>query len=84
MSLHISIDDKQIGYRTKMISQSKLLIVTILVVLLIASVYAHVGLENAYAMKKGSHHSEASKKKISESLKKYHATGKTKKQRGEG
>ena len=66
-----------------MVSKSKLLIACILVVLLAASVYSHIGIENVYAMKKGSHHSEASKKKISESLKKYHATGKTKKQRGE-
>ena len=65
-----------------MISKSKLLIAGILVLLLVASVYSHLGTD-VFAMKKGSHHSEASKKKISESLKKYHATGKTKKQRGE-
>ena len=67
-----------------MISKSKLLVAIFLVILLTASIYSHMDVENAYAMKKGSHHSEASKKKISESLKKYHATGKTKKQRGEG
>ena len=62
---------------------SRLLIACILIVLLAASIYSHVGIQEADAMKKGSHHSEASKKKISDSLKKYHATGKTKKQRGE-
>ncbi|MBI3640303.1 MAG: hypothetical protein HY223_08325 [Thaumarchaeota archaeon] len=61
---------------------TRLVAITI-VILLAASVYATVGIEEAQAMKKGSHHTAASKHKISESLKKYHATGKTKKQRGE-
>jgi len=62
---------------------NKSTIVAIMLMLaLVTMLYATVGVESAEAMKKGSHHSEASKKKISESLKKYHATGKTKKQRG--
>ena len=66
-----------------MISKSRLVIGVLLIVILTASLYAQVGIQEADAMKKGSHHKESSKKKISESLKKYYATGKTKKQRGE-
>ena len=65
-----------------MIVKSRLIIAGILILILTTAVYTHVGIQEADAMKKGSHHKESSKKKISESLKKYHATGKTKKQRG--
>jgi len=66
-----------------MVSKSTLVFGILLVVILATSLYAEVGIQEADAMKKGSKHKESSKKKISESLKKYHATGKTKKQRGE-
>ena len=55
----------------------------ILAVLLASSLFATVAVEYAEAMKKGSHHTAATKEKISKSLKKYYQTGKTKKQRGE-
>jgi hypothetical protein len=59
------------------------LVGAVLMILLASSLYVTVALESAEAMTKGSHHTKASKEKISKSLKKYHATGKTKKQRGE-
>lgn len=62
---------------------NKSAIVGIVLMLALATMlYATVGVESAEAMAKGSHHTAASKAKISSSLKAYHATGLTKKQRG--
>jgi hypothetical protein len=55
----------------------------VLIVLLATSIYATVGIETVEAAKKGTHLSKETKQKISESLKKYYKTGKTKKERGE-
>jgi hypothetical protein len=53
----------------------------ILILILTTTIYTTVAIEPAEGMKKGSHHSSYSKSKISESMSKYHETGKTKKQR---
>lgn len=65
-----------------MISKSFLVLGVMLTLILATSLYAQVGIQEADAMKKGSHHTASSKAKISKSLKAYHATGLTKKQRG--
>lgn len=54
----------------------------VLMLALATMLYATVAVESAEAMTKGSHHKASSKAKISHSLKAYHATGLTKKQRG--
>lgn len=61
----------------------KLILASILIVLLVFSAYSYAEPRDAYAAKKGTHLSPQTKAKISHELKMYHATGKTKKQRGE-
>lgn len=62
---------------------TKIIIASMLIVLFVFSVFSCTGFHEVYASKKGTHESAVTKHKISESLKKYHATGLTKKQRHE-
>jgi hypothetical protein len=61
----------------------KLILASIMIVLLVFSAYSYATTYDAYGARKGTHLSPQTKAKISHELKMYHATGLTKKQRGE-
>lgn len=61
----------------------KTVLASILIVVLVFSVYSYTTTFDAYGSRRGTHLSAQTKAKISHELKMYHATGLTKRQRGE-